>query len=171
MAWWWPTPSPGLHHLVQPINESFSYQDGEAQWQTRGEKGNAQRATGGFYVPNEWGAAGATEALVQSAMKQIDGELPLFPAGTARVEKLTEVTVPTPDGEQRVSLFGISGIDFTPLFAWFDDELSLVARDFGRMGMVPQGWDPAVLEVLAKAQAEQNALMVQRQSDEHIYRA
>ena len=61
-----------------------------------------------FYVPTEWAAVGSMEALVRAAVKRMDGELPLFPDGTARVEKLTDVAVPTPAGEAILSLYAIS---------------------------------------------------------------
>jgi hypothetical protein len=156
----------GVSPFGAPIDESFTYASGEASWRTVGESGTAQRAQAAFYVPTEWGAVGSLEALVRAAVKRIDGELPLFPGGTARVEKLTEAIVPAPGGEAALSLYAISGIDFTPVFAWFDDELTLAARDLGRMGMLPRGWDPAVLETLAKAQNEQNAQRLEAVSAE-----
>jgi imidazolonepropionase-like amidohydrolase len=156
----------GVSPFGATVDESFSYQDGEANWRTVGESGSAQRARAAFYLPTEWGAVGSLEALVRAAVKQLDGELPLFPAGTARVEKLTETTVPTPAGEATLSLYSISGIDFTPVYAWFGDGLTLAARDLGRMGMLPQGWDPAVLEILARIQNEQNAQRLESLSAE-----
>ena len=156
----------GVSPFGATVDESFSYANGEANWRTVGEGGSARRERAAFYVPTEWGAVGSMEALVRAAARQIGGELPLFPAGTARVEKLTEATVPTPGGEAALSLYAISGIDFTPQFAWFDDNMNLAARDLGRMGMLPQGWDPAVLETLARIQGEQNARRAERLSRE-----
>ena len=161
----------GVSPFGATVDESFRYADGEANWRTVGEAGSAQRARAAFYVPTEWGAVGSLEALVRAAMKQMGGELPLFPAGTARVEKLAVATVPAPEGEATLSLYGISGIDFTPKFAWFDDNMTLAARDLGRMGMLPQGWDPAVLETLARIQGEQNALRAGRLSADLAHRA
>jgi hypothetical protein len=154
----------GTSPFGAPVDERFSFSEGQAEWQTRGERGNAQREAAAFYVPTEWAAVGSLEALVRAGSQQIDGELPLFPAGAARIEKLSDVTVPTPDGETVLSLYSISGIDFTPRFAWFDDEMTLAARDLGRMGMVPEGWDPAILEILAREQGIQSALRAERLS-------
>ena len=160
----------GVSPFGATVDESFSYADGEANWRTVGESGSAQSTRAAFYVPTEWGAVGSMEALVRAATKQIGGELALFPAGTARVEKLADVTVPTPEGEATLALYAISGIDFSPIFAWFDDSMTLAARDLGRMGMLPQGWDPAVLETLAQIQGEQNALRAERLSAELAHR-
>ena len=160
----------GVSPFGATVDESFSYADGEANWRTVGESGSAQSTRAAFYVPTEWGAVGSMEALVRAATKQIGGELALFPAGTARVEKLADVTVPTPEGEATLALYAISGIDFSPIFAWFDDSMTLAARDLGRMGMLPQGWDPTVLETLARVQGEQNALRAERLSAELAHR-
>ncbi|MDH4002993.1 MAG: hypothetical protein OEU52_17300, partial [Xanthomonadales bacterium] len=108
----------GVSPFGATVNESFSYADGEANWRTMGESGSAQSTRAAFYVPTEWGAVGSMEALVRAASKQIGGELALFPAGAARVEKLTDTTVPTPNGEATLSLYAISGISFSPRFAW-----------------------------------------------------
>lgn len=156
----------GVSPFGATVDESFSFRDGEATWRTVGESGQARSSQSAFYLPNEWGAVGSLEALVRAAAKRLDGELPLFPAGTARVEKLVDARVPTPAGEATLSLYAISGIDFTPLFAWFDDRLTLAARDLGRMGMLPQGWDPAVLETLARIQNEQSAQRLESLSAE-----
>jgi hypothetical protein len=78
--------------------------------------------------------------------------------------------VPTPEGEATLALYAISGIDFSPVFAWFDDSMTLAALDFGRMGMLPQGWDPAMLETLATIQGEQNPQRAERPSAELAHR-
>jgi hypothetical protein len=161
----------GLSPFGATVDEQFSYRDGEASWRTMGESGRAQTERAAFYLPTEWGAVGSLEALVRAGVRRIDGELPLFPAGTARVEKLTEARVPAPGGGTILSLYAINGVDFTPVYAWFDEQLNLAARDLGRMGMLPQGWDPDILEILAKAQSEQDSARAERQSAELARRA
>jgi cytosine/adenosine deaminase-related metal-dependent hydrolase len=44
--------------------------------------------------------------------------------------------------------------------------MNLAARDLGRMGMLPQGWDPNILETLAQIQGQQNALHAERLTEE-----
>jgi imidazolonepropionase-like amidohydrolase len=156
----------GTSAFGAPIDESFSFTKGEAAWRTLGESGRAQRDQPAFYLPTEWAAVGSLEALVQAAVRRLDGELPLFPSGHAQVERLTEAAVATPDGEATLSLFAISGIDFKPLFAWFDRDMRLVASAPGWMNMLPQGWDPAVLETLEEQQAEQSVLRAARLSEQ-----
>ncbi len=152
----------GISPFGAPIDESFLYEDGVAQWSTVGESGSATTDTPGFYVATEFGSLGIA-ALVRAAMTNLDGEIALLPSGTARVEKLTTAKVVTPDGEQTLTLFAISGMDFAPSYAWFDDNMELaVIDDSGWRGMVPKGWGLAELEKLSAIQTEQNAQMIER---------
>jgi hypothetical protein len=152
----------GVSPFGAPIDETFSYEDGVAQWSTVGESGSATTDTPGFYVATGYGSLGIA-ALVRAAMANLDGEIALLPSGTARVEKLTAAIVATPDGERTLTLFAISGMDFTPSYAWFDDNMELMVIDYsGSMGMLPKGWDLAELDKLSAIQTEQNAQMIER---------
>jgi imidazolonepropionase-like amidohydrolase len=145
-----------------PINETFSFANGLAQWKTTGEGGNARTVKPAFYLASQWGASASLAALVQAAMKTIDGELAIFPAGTVRVQKL--LTTPVKAGQQatNLTLFSISGINFTPVFAWFDDDMQLAVRYLGRLGMVPEGWDSEILAELGRLQSRQGALLIEQ---------
>ncbi len=142
------------------IDETFSIVDGVATWKTPGEGGSRTVDDPAFYVPNEGAAIGAMEALVKVAMKSLDNSVPLLPTGNARIEKLTDVEVESPEGPVTLSLIAVSGISFTPFYAWFDEDLRLTALGGGWMGMVPDGWDPAILATLDDVQKEEDARMI-----------
>ncbi|MDJ0710900.1 MAG: amidohydrolase family protein [Woeseiaceae bacterium] len=159
----------GISPFGAPIDENFTYQDGVARWSTAGEDGSVTTDEPGFYVATESGALGI-EALVQAGVKSIDGEIALLPSGTAYVEKLTTSDVETPDGIQTLSLYSISGLGFTPAYAWFDDDLQLAVIDYaGFMGMFPKGWSEDVLAQLSSIQIEQGAAMIKRISGDLAY--
>ena len=154
----------GISAFGAPIDEFFSYEDGVARWRTAGDSGSATTDTPGFYVATEWGSL-SIAALVRAATANIDAEIALLPSGTARVEKLTTADVVTPTGTQTLTLYAISGLGFTPAYAWFDEELELAVLDFGGwMGMLPKGWDPAELDKLSAIQTEQDGLVIERMS-------
>ena len=142
------------------IDETFSIVDGVATWKTPGEGGSRTVDGPAFYVPNESASIGALEALVQVAMKSLDNSVPLLPTGNARIEQLTDVEVESPDGPVTLSLIAISGIGFTPSYAWFDEDLRLTAFGGGWLGMLPDGWDPAILKTLDDVQAAEDARMI-----------
>ena len=150
-----------------PIDESFSIVDGVATWKTPGEGGSRELDGDAFYVPNENASIGAFEALVQLAMKSLDNTVALLPTGSARVEMVREVDVDTPDGPETLSLYAISGIGFTPSFAWFDEDLRVTAFGGGWLGMLPEGWDPAILETLDEIQKEESARAIAAIAGQH----
>lgn len=145
----------GISPFQSVIDEYYTYKDGVASWGTPGESGSATTDKPAFYLANEGITFGAAGALVKAAVKSIDSSIDLFPNGRARVEKVRDVTVDTPSGEQVVSLFAIHGIGFTPSYLWFDENLDVVSFDGGGyLGMVPKGWDVSVLNELSAIQSE-----------------
>jgi len=145
----------GISPFQSVIDEYFTYEDGVASWGTPGESGSATTDEPAFYLANEGITFGAAGALVKAAAASIDSSIDLFPNGRARVEKVREVSVSSPDGEQTVSLFAIHGIGFTPSYLWFDGNLDVVSFDMGGyLGMVPEGWDVSVLNELSAVQSE-----------------
>lgn len=152
----------GTSPFGAPISESFSYENGVASWSTAGESGSVTTDEPGFYIATEYGALGLS-ALVRAALNNMDGEIAVLPSGTARVEKLTSTEVDTPDGLETLSLYAISGLNFTPAYGWFNDDLELTVLDFsGYMGMFPKDWSGDVLGQLSSIQIEQNAAMIER---------
>jgi hypothetical protein len=97
----------GISPFKSVIDEYYTYEDGVASWGTPGESGSATTDEPAFYLANEGITFGAAGALVKAAVNSIDSSIDLFPNGRARVEKVRDVTVDTPDGEQLVSLFAI----------------------------------------------------------------
>ncbi len=159
----------GISPFQAPIDESYRYEDGVATWRTAGESGRVETDNPGFYVATEFAALGLAP-LVQAAARNMDGELALLPSGTARVEKLTSARVDTPDGPQVLSLYAVFGLDFTPAYAWFDEQLDLAVLDFsGWMSMLPKGWNRDVLATLSAVQTEQDAAMIERISGDLAY--
>jgi len=153
----------GISAFQAPIDESFEYVDGSASWSTLGESGSASTDELAFYVANEGIAIGSFAALVRAAMASMDNEIALFPSGSARVEKVRDTTVATPDGEEVVSLYAVTGIGFTPSYIWMDHELNVAAMDSGGyLGMIPEGWDVSVLAQLSREQSVEDAIYIQR---------
>jgi len=146
-----------------PIDESFAYADGVASWSTPGESGSATTDELAFYVADEGITFGAIGAMIRAAVASMDNEIALFPSGSARVEKVREVTSATPDGEETLSLFAISGIGFTPGYIWMDDEMNVAAFDAGgNLGMIPEGWDVSTLNELSEVQSLEDGDYIER---------
>jgi hypothetical protein len=93
----------GISPFQAPIDEKFSYIDGVASWSTPGESGSVTTDDPAFYLPNEKATVGAMGALVRAAAKSLDNEIALFPSGSAKVEKVKDVSVASPDGERTLT--------------------------------------------------------------------
>jgi hypothetical protein len=160
----------GVSPFGATLDESFLLADGRASWRTAGETGSTSAESAAFYIPTEWGASASLEALVRAAAARPGGELPIYPSGAVRVTRQLQETVTTPEGEQALNLYAIHDLDFQPRFAWFDDELNLVARDGGRLGMIPRGWDTEVLQQLGRVQAAEEARLIESASARAAHR-
>ncbi len=153
----------GISPFKSVIDEHFTYENGVASWGTPGESGSATTDEPKFYIANEGLTLGAAGALLKAAVKNMDNSIDLFPNGRLRVEKVLDVAVDTPNGEQVVSLYASHGIGFTPNYMWFDDHLDVVTVDMGGyLGMVPEGWDVSVLKKLSAHQSEADAAYITR---------
>jgi len=153
----------GISPFKAPIDESFAYADGVASWSTPGGSGSATTDELAFYFANEGITFGAFGALIRAAMASMDNEITLFPTGSARVEKVREVTVATPDGDKSLSLYAVIGIGFTPGYIWMDEHMNVAAFDAGGyLGMIPEGWDVSVLAKLSEIQSLEDGKYIER---------
>lgn len=153
----------GISPFKAPIDEAFSFTDGVASWRTPGESGTVTTDEIAFYMANEGITFGAAGAFVRKALENMDGELALFPIGSARVEKVRETTVAAPAGEVTLSLYAIYGVGFTPSYLWFDDELNVAAFDAGGyLTMIPKGWDSSIIQNISNLQAEEDGAYIER---------
>jgi len=146
----------GISPFQAPIDEQFSYENGTASWSTPGESGSVTTDEPAFYLPNEDIAFGALEALIRKALESMGNTLELLPSGSVTVEKVRELTVQGLEGEAVLSLYSLSGIDFTPVYVWLDEDMKIAAYDMsGYLGMLPKGWNPDVLRAISEAQSEE----------------
>lgn len=153
----------GISPFNAPIDEEFSYIDGVASWRTPGESGSVTTDEPAFYLPNEGTTFGALGALVRAAVNNIDNEISLFPSESAKVEKVRDVSVASPDGDRTLTLFALQGIGFTPTYLWFDQDMEVAAYDGGGwLGMIPKGWDTSVLAKLSEIQSEEDGFYIKR---------
>jgi hypothetical protein len=147
----------GISPFKAPIDETFSYVDGVATWSTVGNSGSAKTDEPAFYASNEGASFESMPALVKVASRRIDGEVPLLPSGSARVEHVRDVEISTGSAVTTVSLYSISGIDMTPAYVWLDTNKEMFALDLGGyLGMIPEGWSEQTLIELSAIQTEES---------------
>jgi imidazolonepropionase-like amidohydrolase len=148
----------GVDYLKAPIDEHFAVEGGQAEWKSTSEHGHA--AAGGFY-------AGVNTPAVESALlirllaKAGAAGVPLYPGGTAHLEKVTETTVHAKVGGSEQSMhvteYAISGISLEPAEFWLDDQMQLFATPGPWSAELREGWEGtngALYDIQVKAERE-----------------
>src|SRR5262249_40592743 len=110
----------GNDYLKAPVDEHFAVESGKARWKSTTEEGSAN--AGGFYVSNN-GPAAELPVLVAALVKAKSGPVKLYPAGEARLEKLTDTTVEDHGQSIHVTEYAVTGLSFEPQTVWLDDGL------------------------------------------------
>jgi imidazolonepropionase-like amidohydrolase len=128
----------GNDYLKAPVDEHFEVKNGVAHWKSTAEDGHAP--AGGFYVSNN-GAAAETAFLVAALEKAHGAPVHLFPAGEARLERLTDLTVEDHGQKMHVTDFAITGLSFEPQTVWLDDERHLFAIPGTWFAFLREGWE------------------------------
>jgi imidazolonepropionase-like amidohydrolase len=128
----------GNDYLKAPVDEHFEVKDGIARWKSTAENGHAP--AGGFYVSNN-GAASELAFLVAVLEKAHGAPVPLLPAGEARLERLTDVTLENHGQKEHVTEFGITGLSFEPQTVWLDDDGRLFAIPGPWFAFLREGWE------------------------------
>jgi len=152
------------------VDETFTRTGDKAEWKSTSDKGEQSVFGTALYTP----LGGTPESLsvaLTALAKRSDGKLPLIPSGTLSMRKLVESEVTNGSAKRKVQLVALTGIGFTPTFAWATTDASprLFAFIFpGYLQLVEDGWEKnaATLETQQKA-AEKDLLVAMNQRLAH----
>lgn len=146
----------GSAYMGAPVDERFVFESGTASWQSELESGRAEGALDAFYLAND-GTPEQTAALARALLAAPDGQLDLWPSGSARIQQIATETVRR-DGESHAAdLFAISGLGFGPSYVWLDEDRELFALATGWMGLVPKGWSAVLPQLAGRQRAAEQA--------------
>ena len=128
----------GVDYLKAPVDERFSVDNGLSHWKSSAEDGHATAA--GFYVSIN-GPSAEIAFLVQALSKAKDKSVRLLPAGEARLQRLQDAAIESHGQRLHVTEYAITGLSFTPVTVWVDDE----GHFFGTPGKwgacLREGWE------------------------------
>lgn len=128
----------GNDYLKAPVDEHFAVEDGKAHWKSTSEEGTA--SAGGFYVSNN-GPAVEAAMLVAALVKAKGGPLKLYPAGEARLERLTDTTIEDHGQKIHVTEYAVTGLAFEPQTVWLDDNLRFFGTPGKWFAFLREGWE------------------------------
>ncbi|WP_416762159.1 amidohydrolase family protein [Roseateles sp. So40a] len=116
----------GNDYWKVPLTERFERTEGagaQASWKNRVEQGHrAWPEAGAFYLPAN-APPEFTAVLARALLKAPGQRLALLPAGEATIAKGATIAA----GGRRLTMYRISGIDFTPVPVWLDERLQTAA--------------------------------------------
>ena len=136
----------GNDYYKGPVDEHFRLANGRATWKNKAEEGEKRIAGPAFYVPLNGVLSGELEAALRTAP---GGRLALLPEGEARIEKALERTMEASGKTQKVALYEVTGLSFTPNQTWLAEDGSLFASGSDWGALVRDGGEsawPALLE-------------------------
>ncbi len=128
----------GNDYLKAPVDEHFSVQNGMGKWQSTTEKGSSAKP--GFYISNN-GTAAEQALLVAALNKASPAPLDLLPAGQAKLEKLTEVTLENHGEKIHVTEYAVTGLSYAPQTLWLDDDFHFFANPGTWGAILREGWE------------------------------
>lgn len=152
--------------------ETFSVDNGIAQWKSRAEAGSAFSAPSRFYS-SVTTPLDEPRALVLAARAFSDGCVDLLPAGRACVQKAPELRISVGSSERTVYAWAIVGISHKPLIVWLDERGDLFATVSAWASAIAVGWEPAEDQLLdaqdrwLEDEAERQARHHSRRADAH----
>ena len=143
----------GNDYLKAPVDERFVLENGIGTWKSTSENGHAPAP--GFYISNNGPAA--ESAFLVAALLKAKGPVKLFPAGEARVERMTDVTLESNGQKQHVTEYAITGLSFEPQSVWLDDDLHFFAVPGKWFAILREGWEGTNDQLYALDRAAEDA--------------
>jgi hypothetical protein len=126
----------GQDYNHTPIDERFNASGGTAHWKSRAESGESK--SGGWYIAAN-GPAAQTAWLARELLRSRKPSIRLLPGGKATLEGGSSIEWKG----QRVTMYSINGLDFTPAFVWLDDRGDFFAGS-GGFTAIREGFEDAL---------------------------
>jgi imidazolonepropionase-like amidohydrolase len=137
----------GVDYLKAAVDERFSLKQGVASWKNRSEEGQKTITGKAFYISVSGGSE-ETGLLAQALLAAPGHKLPLLPEGEASIEKRSELKISTNGQSRTVAQYAISGLGFSPVPLWLEQDGKFFAFVSTWNSVIPEGWESAVTDLL-----------------------
>jgi len=137
--------SKGVDYMKTPVEESFSFSDGQATWRNQAEDEKQARADGKFFIDLDGGPE-AQAILARALLKSESGRLALLPGGEASIRKDQSLLVEASGHSVTTALYAISGLGYSPGYIWLDENRQFFASVNGgfAFAIIREGFESAV---------------------------
>ncbi len=109
----------GNDYLKSPVHESYTLESGAARWKSDSEEGEKKLTAPAVYVPID-GAPAELGLLARVALGN-GGKAVLLPEGEAKIDRIAALNLEASGQKRHVTLYAITGLDFSPTYVWLDD--------------------------------------------------
>lgn len=147
------------------IDETFTRTGDKAVWKSTSDKGEQEVFGPALYTPLG-GTPESFSVAFAALAKRSDGKLPLIPSGMLTMRKVAEAEVTNGTDKRKLQLMALTGIGFTPTFAWAttDAEPRLFAFIFpGFLQLIEEGWEKNGAALEAQQKTAEKELLVSMQ--------
>jgi hypothetical protein len=69
------------------------------------------------------------------------GKVALLPEGEATTERLAQIDVEAAGRKKRVTMYAITGLDFSPTYVWLDEDRAFFASVDDWFTTIPENWE------------------------------
>jgi imidazolonepropionase-like amidohydrolase len=137
--------SKGVDYMKTPVEESFLLSGGQAAWKNQAEDQKQATADGKFFIDLDGGPE-AQAILARALLKSESGKLPLLPGGEASIRKDQSLLVQTSGHSVTATLYAISGLGYSPVYVWLDENRQFFAAVTGgfAFAIIREGAESAI---------------------------
>jgi len=129
----------GNDYLKSPVRESYALEGSKAGWKSNVEEGEKKLTAPAVYVSIN-GAPAELGVVAQVALSN-GGKVALLPEGEARTERLAQIDVEAAGRKKRVTMYAITGLDFSPTYVWLDKDHAFFASVDDWFTSIPENWE------------------------------
>ncbi len=144
----------GHDYLKAPVDERLSVKDGEARWTSTTEHGAAPGR--GFYVTNN-GPNAEVAWMVNALLRSAGHKIALLPGGEAHLERGAAATLNHAGQSLAVTQYLITGLGFSPISVWLDNENRFFAIPSPWSTVIREGWEASSEQLIQLEAAGEEA--------------
>lgn len=129
----------GNDYLKSPVHESYALEGGKAGWKSNIEEDGKKLSTPAVYVSIN--SAPAELGVIAQVALSNGGKVALLPEGEATTERLAQIDVEAAGRKKRVTMYAITGLDFSPTYVWLDEDRTFFASVDDWFTTIPENWE------------------------------
>ncbi|RED16588.1 amidohydrolase family protein [Parasphingopyxis lamellibrachiae] len=132
----------GASTFGNPVDETFSWSNGDAAWRDATGEGAAAASDAQFYIP-QGGSPWSLALLARALLADNDHSFDVLPGGTASLTPHATSTFEGPDGPVEATTYEIAGLDLNPSYVMLDGDGVLFAVASPRFAIIRAGYEAA----------------------------